>query len=216
MEDKVMNPNDEEKKKAEQETQQVENQEEEQAQTEEQQETAGEKKSEKKDRFANLDYSKYSMPEGATIEKANVFKLNQGQSAGRYAISAVINGKRQTKTMYYNDVNAYFDKNPEGVRRAELNQLVAKYFGKSTAESMGVSNPAEVKAAVVDQKEEEKAAQEKREEAAKAEQKRKAEEKKAQQEAKKKEEEAKKKEKKEPVAAAIVQATLLILSLIHI
>ena len=211
LEDKTMNPNDEEKKKVEQEAQQVENQEQEESQVEEQQQDAGgEMKPEKKDRFANIDYSKYAMPEGATIEKANVFKLNQGQSAGRYAISAVINGKRQTKTMYYNDVNAYFDKNPEGVRRAELNQLVAKYFGKSTAESMGVSNPAEVKAAVVDQKEEEKAAQEKREEAAKAEQKRKAEEKKAQQEAKKKEEEAKKKEKKEPVAAAIVQATLLI------
>ena len=211
LEDKTMNPNDEEKKKVEQEAQQVENQEQEESQVEEQQQDAGgEKKPEKKDRFANIDYSKYAMPEGATIEKANVFKLNQGQSAGRYAISAVINGKRQTKTMYYNDVNAYFDKNPEGVRRAELNQLVAKYFGKSTAESMGVSNPAEVKAAVVDQKEEEKTAQEKREEAAKAEQKRKAEEKKAQQEAKKKEEEAKKKEKKEPVAAAIVQATLLI------
>ena len=65
---------------------------------------------EKKNPFANIDYSKYQIPEGMTVEKANVFKLSQGPNAGKYAVSALVNGQRQLRVLYKNDLDAYFQK----------------------------------------------------------------------------------------------------------
>ena len=94
---------------------------------------------EKKNPFANIDYSKYQIPEGLTVEKANVFKLSQGPNAGKYAVSALVNGQRQLRVLYKNDLDAYFQRGENGERRATLDQLIAKYFGK-TAESMAVGS----------------------------------------------------------------------------
>lgn len=109
LEDKVMS---EEKK-----------QEEVQAQQQEQQ-------PEQKKRGWNIDYTKYAMPEGVSVEKAQVFKLDRGENAGKYAVSAVIDGQRKTQVLYKNDVDAYFSKDEQGSRKATAEQLVAKYFGQ--------------------------------------------------------------------------------------
>ena len=154
---------------------------------------------EKKNRFENIDYTKYSMPEGAVVEKANVFKMTTGKDAGKYALSAVINGERKSRTLYYNDVTAFFNgKKGQDGAKATLDQLVAKYFGKSTAESMSIGSVGEAEKVRGEQKEakEQAAAAEEQKQEAQAEQQ------------KKKEEEAKK-EKKEPTPAAIIQAELL-------
>lgn len=103
-------------------------------------ETEGQAK--KTGRWQHLDYSKYTMPEGATVEKANIWKMDakDGEEHGKYAISAIINGERKTATLFPNDLNAYFSK--EEPKKVTLSQLVAKYFAKSTAVAMGLA-PAE-------------------------------------------------------------------------
>ena len=78
----------------------------------------------------NIDYTKYAMPEGVSVEKAQVFKLDRGDNAGKYAVSAVIDGQRKTQVLYKNDVDAYFSKDEQGERKATVDQLVAKYFGQ--------------------------------------------------------------------------------------
>ena len=92
----------------------------------------------------SIDYSKYVMPEGATVEKANVWKMKpkEGEEHGKYAISAIINGERKTATLFPNDLAAYFSK--DVTKKVLLQQLVAKYFAKSTAIAMGIA-PAEQK-----------------------------------------------------------------------
>ena len=160
---------------------------------------------EKKNPFANIDYSKYSMPEGVTVEKANVFKQSSGENAGKYAISAIIDGKRKTRTMYYNDVTAFFNakKGQEGAK-ATLDQIVAKYFGKSTAESMSIGSVGEAEKVRGEQ-------EEAQEQAAAAEEEKKEAQKEAQEQ--KKQEESKK-EKKEVTPAAVIQAELLVGALV--
>lgn len=163
------------------------------------QQPEAQKQQEKKNRFENIDYTKYSMPEGAVVEKANVFKMTTGKDAGKYALSAVINGERKSRILYYNDVTAFFNgKKGQDGAKATLDQLVAKYFGKSTAESMSIGSVGEAEEVRGEQKEakEQAAAAEEQKQEALAEQQ------------KKKEEEAKK-EKKEPTPAAIIQAELL-------
>ena len=119
MEDKAMS----EEKKQEEFAQQQEA--EKQQEQSEQQVQAGEKK-----KGWNIDYTKYAMPEGVSVEKAQVFKLDRGDNAGKYAVSAVIDGQRKTQVLYKNDVDAYFSKDEQGSRKATAEQLVAKYFGE--------------------------------------------------------------------------------------
>ena len=91
-----------------------------------------EQQPEQKKKGWNIDYTKYSMPEGVSVEKAQVFKLTRGENAGRYGVSAVVDGQRKTQVMYPNDVSAYFAKDEQGNRLASnptVEQLVAKYFG---------------------------------------------------------------------------------------
>ena len=157
---------------------------------------------EKKRPFANIDYTKYAMPEGSTVEKANVFKQTSGKDAGKYAISAIINGERKLRTLYYNDVTAFFnEKKGQDGAKATLDQLVAKYFGKSTAESMSIGSVGEAEKVRGEQ-------EEAHEQAAAAEKK----EAEAQQEQKKQEEV--KKEKKDAPSAALVQSEMLIAALV--
>ena len=99
---------------------------------EEVQEQQQEQQTERKKRGWNIDYTKYSMPEGMNVEKAQVFKLNKGENAGKYAVSAVIDGQRKTQVLYKNDVDAYFSKDEQGCRKATAEQLVAKYFSPNT------------------------------------------------------------------------------------
>ena len=157
---------------------------------------------EKKRPFANIDYTKYAMPEGSTVEKANVFKQTSGKDAGKYAVSAIINGERKIRTLYFNDVTAFFnEKKGQDGAKATLDQLVAKYFGKSTAESMSIGSVGEAEKVRGEQEEahEQAAAAEKKEAEAQQEQ--------------KKQEEAKK-EKKDAPSAALVQSEMLIAALV--
>lgn len=80
----------------------------------------------------NIDYTKYAMPDGVSVEKAQVFKMDQGDNAGKYAVTAVIDGQRKTQVMFKNDVDAYFTKDEQGNRKATAEQLVAKYFSSDT------------------------------------------------------------------------------------
>lgn len=83
-------------------------------------------------RWANYDYSKNKFPEGVVLEKANVFKAERGDHAGRYCISATINGERKTAPLYTNDVAAYFERGEDDkmTRRVSAEVLAAKYFAK--------------------------------------------------------------------------------------
>ena len=74
---------------------------------------------------AREDYSKYDMPEGTTVEKANVY---QSKVDGEWRVRADIDGKTQRAPLSKEDVNAYFDKDKDGNRRATPEQLVGKYF----------------------------------------------------------------------------------------
>ena len=71
------------------------------------------------------DYSKYDMLEGTTVEKANVY---QSKVDGEWRVRADIDGKTQRAPLSKEDVNAYFDKDKDGNRRATPEQLVGKYF----------------------------------------------------------------------------------------
>ena len=130
MEDKAMS----EEKKQEEVAQQQEA--EKQQEKSEQQVQAGEKK-----KGWNIDYSKYAMPEGVSVEKAQVFKLDRGDNAGKYAVSAVIDGHRKTQILYKNDVDAYFSKDEQGSRKATAEQLVAKYFGQKKEDQAAEVKP---------------------------------------------------------------------------
>lgn len=96
-----------------------------------------EQQPEQKKRGWNIDYTKYSMPEGVSVENARVFKLTRGDNEGKYAVSAVIDGQRKTQVMYKNDVDAYFARDEQGNRKPSnptAEQLVAKYFSSKTLE----------------------------------------------------------------------------------
>ena len=81
----------------------------------------------------NIDYSKYKIPEGITIEKSQVWKNDKDE----WNISATIDGQRKTRTMYNNDVSAFFEKDAEGnlTHKVSKDQLVAKYFFGEKKES---------------------------------------------------------------------------------
>ena len=150
--------------------------------------------------FANIDYSKYHLPEGTTVENASVFKTTKGKDVGKYAISALVNGQRQFRLLYKNDLDAYFQKDENGNRRASVDQLIAKYFGK-TAESMAVGSVQEAEHLVQEQQEQKaNAAEQEKAKAQEAEKK---------QEEQKKAEEAKNKEEKKSVPASVMQAQLI-------
>ena len=153
--------------------------------------------SQKKRPFENIDYTKYHLPEGVSVTNAFVNKITKGENVGKYGISANINGQRVSRVMYLNDTRAFFNekKNQDGPK-ATLDQLIAKYFGK-TAESMAVGSVQEAKHLVQEQQEQKADAAE--QEKVKA------------QEAEKKQaaEEAKEKEEKKTVPVAVVQAQLL-------
>lgn len=86
-----------------------------------------------KNDWKNYDYSKNAMPEGVKVEQANVFKINAGENAGQWAVSALINGERKTAKLYNNDVTNYFEKDNEGhlTKRVTADMLIAKYFAKA-------------------------------------------------------------------------------------
>ena len=155
---------------------------------------------EKKKPFANIDYSKYHLPEGTTVENASVFKTTKGKDVGKYAISALVNGQRQYRVLYKNDLDAYFQKDENGKPRASVEQLIAKYFGK-TAESMAVGSVQEAEHLVQEQQEQKANATEQ--------EKAKAQEAEKKQEEQKKTDEAKNKEEKKSVPASVVQAQLI-------
>lgn len=121
LEEQIMNP---EEKKQEESVEQVTAQQSAEQSAEVKAEVAtGEKK---KHPFANIDYTKYQVPEGMTIEKASVYPKKDAHDV--WFISATVNGERQTRQLYANDRFAYFAKHEDGSHRATLAQLAAKYF----------------------------------------------------------------------------------------
>lgn len=97
-------------------------------------ESSGNEKRQLQDRWANLDYTAYRMKEGDVLEQASVYKRRPDSPVdpNKHAIAATINGKMYRKTMYYNDVSAFFEKNSSGERthRVTAEMLAKKYFGE--------------------------------------------------------------------------------------
>ena len=91
-----------------------------------------------RDKWANYDYTQNKMPAGTVVENCQVKTIEPkgGEKYKTYEIRATINGKYYSSKMYPNDVTAFFDKNKDGVRRAEPGQLAAKYFAKAVAKAM--------------------------------------------------------------------------------
>ena len=169
----------------------------------EQQVQAGEKK-----KGWNIDYTKYSMPEGAVVTNASVSK---DENDGKWKIMATINGELRSADLYLNDRQAYFEKNEQGERKATVDQLVAKYFSKSTAEKMGksaaeIDSVGELENAAAEAQEtvaEERAAEKQEEQELQA------------QEAEEKKEAEQKKDGKEEVSSGLALQTALLVGALH-
>ena len=146
-------------------------------------------------RWDNLDYSKYVIPEGVTVEHARMDRHDpkEGERYPSWTIRADINGKHHERTMYGNDIKAFFEKDEHGKRsgRVTLDQLVVKYFGKHFADSMSIGSVQEAEHVLAEQKEKEQQKSE-------------------QEQQDKVKAEVSKKEKKEKVPAIILQSSLLV------
>ena len=156
---------------------------------------------EHKDASKAVDYSQYVIPDGMKVEQAAVFKKTQGKNAGLYAISAIVNGQRSTRILSKDDLNAYYSKSADGKRKAELDQLVAKYFGKA-ADNLSIGSVSEAKEVLAEGQQAQLDAAQEDIEKAQAELKKKEEQRKA--------EEAKEKEEKKVIPVEDVQAALLV------
>ena len=175
----------------------------------------------KSNKWDNLDYTKYTIPEGVKVENAKVTRIppKEGEQYATFILSCDALGKHFSQEMWGNDIKAYYEKDEHKKRtnRVTLDQLVAKYFGKQFAESMSIGSVQEAEHVLAEQKEEKEQAAESQKQQAQADKEKEAaeqkaaEEKKAQEEAaKKKAEEEKKNEKKEKIPAVVLQTTLLI------
>ena len=176
----------------------------------EQEQSSGEQK--KKSKWDNIDYSKYTLPEGADVKNMRwkFIKPKEGEQYGKYHIMADFQGKHYEREMYGNDIKAFFEKDEVGQRtnRVTLDQLVAKYFGKQFAEAMSIGSVQEAEHVLAEQKDaKEQVSNDKNEKA----QQKAAEDKKAAEEtSKKKAEEEHKSEKKEKIPAISLQSSLLV------
>ena len=163
----------------------------------------------KSSKWENFDYSRCRLPEGIKLDRKEVFIDRTGPKA-KYFIIAEGYGKSFKKSMYPNDIKAYYLKDDYGRKtpKCTIDQLVAKYFGKQFAEAMSIGSVSEAEHVLSEQKEEKvnviKVKEQKVQAHAESEKSREAEE-----AANKKAEEAKRREKKEKVPAIILQASLL-------
>lgn len=164
---------------------------------------------EKSSKWENFDYSRCRLPEGIKLDRKEVFIDRTGPKA-KYFIIAEGYGKSFKKSMYPNDIKAYYLKDDYGRKtpKCTIDQLVAKYFGKQFAEAMSIGSVSEAEHVLLEQKEEKvnviNDKEQKVQAHAESEKSREAEE-----AANKKAEEAKRREKKEKVPAIILQASLL-------
>ena len=185
------------------------------------QEVAAEKVK-KSSKWDNLDYTKYTIPEGVNVENAKVTRMppKEGEQYATFVLSCDALGKHFSREMWGNDIKAFYEKDEHKKRtnRVTLDQLVAKYFGKQFAESMSIGSVQEAEHVLAELKEEKELAADSKEQEQQAQadkekeaaERKAAEDKKAQEEAaKKKAEEEKKNDKKEKVPAIILQTTLL-------
>lgn len=177
-----------------------------------------------KSKWDNLDYTKYTLPEGVVVENAKVTRIppKEGEKYAKFVISADAFGKHYSKEMWGNDIKAYYEKDEYGKRtnRVALDQLVAKYFGKQFADSMSIGSVQEAEHVLSEQKEEKHNAAESAEQKQQVqsdkdmEEQKAVEQKKAEEEAARKEEEEKKNDKKEKVPAVLIQSTLIMNALL--
>lgn len=117
----------------------------------------------KKNRWANIDYTKYTIPEGVTVTNAKVTRIppKDGEQWAKFIISADVSGQHYEQEMWGNDIKAYYERDGNGNKtyRVSLDQLVAKYFGKhftvtdagpvSVEQEQDVPIPEEVRAGVL-------------------------------------------------------------------
>lgn len=93
----------------------------------------------KSNRWENIDYSKFTIPEGVKVTNAEVTRIppKDGEQWPTFVISADIDGKHYEQELWNNDRKAFYEKDGEGrpANRVTVEQLVAKYFGKQLAES---------------------------------------------------------------------------------
>ena len=180
------------------------------AENPEQDQPSGEQK--KKSKWDNIDYTKYTLPEGADVKNMRwkFIKPKEGEQYGKYHIMADFQGKHYEREMYGNDIKAFFEKDEVGQRtnRVTLDQLVAKYFGKQFAEAMSIGSVQEAEHVLAEQKDAK--AQVSNDKDEKAQQKAAEEKKSAEETSKKKAEEEHKSEKKEKIPTITLQSSLLV------
>ena len=87
-------------------------------------------------------YQKYFVPEGTSIKDGGFFKLSKGANAGKYAVSAIVNGKKRFTVLdtsderpevvkaFKKDISYFFSSVKNGERQMAIDNLVAKYFGQ--------------------------------------------------------------------------------------
>ena len=102
-----------------------------------QEKKSAEKEATKKDLSKRHEaYKDYRIPEGLLIDKGNVFKLDSGKDAGKYAVYALVNGKKHFTPMepdnkeHMKDLSYFFACVKNGERNTALNNLLAKYIGE--------------------------------------------------------------------------------------
>jgi len=101
----------------------------------------------KEEKSIHEPYQKYYIPEGTSIKDGSVFKFSKGPNTGKYAVSAVVDGKKRYIVLdtaakepekakdFKKDLNYFFasvkkDVKPSHANReAAINNLTAKYFG---------------------------------------------------------------------------------------
>ena len=87
---------------------------------------------EKKKNWDNIDYTRYSIPEGEDVKNAKVTRIapEEGEKYPKWVIEAYINGKHYSQELWREDRQAFFEKDANGKRanRVNVDQLVAKYF----------------------------------------------------------------------------------------
>ena len=104
----------------------------------------------KEEKSIHEPYQKYYVPEGTSIKDGSVFKYSKGPNAGKYAVSAIVDGKKRYVTFetkandkitpeqvaeFKKDLNYFFasvkkDVKPSHANReTAINNLTAKYFG---------------------------------------------------------------------------------------
>ena len=68
---------------------------------------------------------------GVSLVNASVFKKTQGRNVGLYAVTALVDGQRHTRTLSKEDIQTYFTLDKEG-KKSFAAELAKKYLTSKT------------------------------------------------------------------------------------